>query len=225
MPRCLVMVDILSFVRAGRREGSGGPGPRHHCIISGTGRAGTSFLVQLLTYLGFDTGFTEDTLVVDQNARAGLESNILSPNAPYIVKNPWLCDTIKDVLRHREIVIDHAFIPYRELEAASKSRAYVQQLAGGALVGRSVPGGLWHTDEPSSQQGILAEQFYKLVTALGEAGVPMTFMSYPRLAKDAKYTYEKMDTLMRRIPYSRFQEVFHKVSCPDLIHQFTANDC
>jgi hypothetical protein len=179
----------------------------------------------LLTYLGFDTGFTEDTLVVDQNARAGLELNILSPNAPYIVKSPWLCDTIKDVLRHREVVIDNAFIPYRDLEAVSKSRAYVQQLAGAAVVGSSVPGGLWHTDEPSSQQKILAEQFYKLVTALGEASVPMTFMSYPRLAKDAKYTYEKMDTLMTRIPYSHFEEVFHKVSRPDLIHQFTADDC
>lgn len=31
--------------------------PKHHIIISGTGRAGTTFLVQLLTELELDTGF------------------------------------------------------------------------------------------------------------------------------------------------------------------------
>jgi hypothetical protein len=30
---------------------------KRHILISGTGRAGTTFLVQLFTALGFDTGF------------------------------------------------------------------------------------------------------------------------------------------------------------------------
>ena len=31
--------------------------PRRHVVITGTGRAGTSFLVELLTHLGLETGF------------------------------------------------------------------------------------------------------------------------------------------------------------------------
>ena len=219
------MLDILSFTRGRRRAGVRGPRSRHHCIISGTGRCRNviSGTIADLSWAGYR--ISEDTLVLDQNARAGLELNILSPKAPYIIKNPWLCDTIKDVLSHGKVVIDNAFVPYRELEAASKSRAYVQQLPGAVVVGRGVPGGLWHTDEPSLQQKILAEQFYKLVTALGEAGVPMTFMSYPRLAKDSRCTYDKIGVLMTRISYSRFEKVFDKVSCPDFIHQFAVNDC
>jgi hypothetical protein len=48
--------------------------PRHHAVITGTGRAGTTFLVDLLTHLGLDTGYSTNTL--DQfkykNPRAGL---------------------------------------------------------------------------------------------------------------------------------------------------------
>lgn len=59
---------------------------RHHTIISGTGRAGTTFLVELLTQLGLDT--QADKLGYSINAHAGLEADITLPNAPYIVKNP-----------------------------------------------------------------------------------------------------------------------------------------
>jgi hypothetical protein len=96
------MIGIFSFTRGPRRHGGSERRARHHCAISGTGRAGTSFLVQLLTYLELDTGFTEDTLILDKNARAGLELDILSRNAPYIVKKPWLCDTIIDVLKNEK---------------------------------------------------------------------------------------------------------------------------
>src|SRR6516164_482379 len=35
---------------------------RHHTIISGTGRAGTTFLVKLLTNLGLDTGYQKNQM-------------------------------------------------------------------------------------------------------------------------------------------------------------------
>jgi hypothetical protein len=178
--------------------------------------------VQLLTHLEQDTGFTTDNLEIDENGRAGLELDLLSSKAPYIVKNPWLCDTITEILKSRDIIIDHAFIPFRDLEAAARSRAYVQEASGKHSL--DVPGGLWHTREPSSQRAILSEQFYKLITALGEAGVPMTFLSYPRLANDPTYTYHKMQILLRSIPYAKFKGIFERVRRPELIHQFTVRD-
>ena len=69
--------------------------PRRHVMISGTGRAGTSFLVQLLTNLGLDTGVTPEKMKLDENARAGLEYDIRKADAPYIVKSPFFCDHAK----------------------------------------------------------------------------------------------------------------------------------
>jgi hypothetical protein len=60
----------------------------HHCLISGTGRAGTTFLVVLLTRLGLDTGFAEETMMIDEIARAGLEHAFIEPTSPYLIKSP-----------------------------------------------------------------------------------------------------------------------------------------
>jgi hypothetical protein len=60
---------------------------KHHVIISGTGRAGTTFLVQLLTELGLDTGFPDAHSQIFPNCNAGMEYDIRDPKAPYIVKS------------------------------------------------------------------------------------------------------------------------------------------
>ncbi|MEK6322241.1 MAG: hypothetical protein AABN33_11210 [Acidobacteriota bacterium] len=67
-----------------------GPMIRSHVVISGTGRAGTTFLVQLLTHLGLNTGLDVNTMELYPIARAGLEMDIRDANAPYIVKDPFL---------------------------------------------------------------------------------------------------------------------------------------
>lgn len=50
-----------------------------HILIGGTGRAGTTLLVQYFTALGFDTGFTLDQAMqrVDSISRAGLEHSLM----------------------------------------------------------------------------------------------------------------------------------------------------
>ena len=64
--------------------------PAHKVIITGTGRAGTTFLVRLLTELGLDTGYTRRNWSRDYftHCDAGLEHDLAGPDAPYIVKNP-----------------------------------------------------------------------------------------------------------------------------------------
>lgn len=50
---------------------------RTHIVITGTGRSGTTFLIELLTQLGLETGFnaSDIDIVSKKNhiARAGLE--------------------------------------------------------------------------------------------------------------------------------------------------------
>jgi len=193
---------------------------RHHSIITGTGRAGTSFIVQLLSHFGKDTG-GEALFPFSELAKAGLEIDLRDDSAPYIVKAPAICSYIDEILSNKTIVIDHAFIPIRHLEAAARSRIDVQERSG---VSKTVPGGLVFTKDPQTQAAVLAELFHNLIFALTRADIPMTFIAYPRLTRDCDYLYEKLKPLVADIDRDRFCEAFDKVRRPEWVHAFTDND-
>jgi hypothetical protein len=199
-------------------------GARRHCIISGTGRAGTSFLIQLLSHLGLDTGFARGSIKIDENSKAGLEYDLRASNAPYIVKSPWICDYIDEVLSRRDLIIEHAFIPFRDLDAAARSRIRTQATAAPGVKPAEVIGGLWHTEEPELQADILAKQFYRLVTALAGAEIPMSFIRYPRLTQDPDYLYDKLKPLMAKVSHRRFRTAFIETVRPDWVHSFNESD-
>ncbi len=190
---------------------------RHKVIITGTGRAGTTFLVQLLTTLGLDTGYTMANWRKDyhDHCAAGLEHDLADPAAPYIVKNPGLCDTLPAVLAREPIVIDHALIPIRRLDDATLSRVRV----GGN--GRT-PGGLAGTRDAGQQKAVLAERFHLLIETLTAHDIPHTFLHFPRFASDADYAYAKLRPVLGNIEREHFLECFAQVARPDLIHSFAA---
>jgi len=51
---------------------------RNHVLITGTGRAGTTFLIHLLTKIGVDTGFDLENIdaFIDQTSFGGLELDV-----------------------------------------------------------------------------------------------------------------------------------------------------
>lgn len=196
--------------------------PRHHVIISGTGRSGTTFLVQLLTALGLDTGFKNaNQLPVLANCNAGLELDVRQEDSPYIVKNPWLCDYIQEVLSDPNIVIDHAFIPIRNMQDAAKSRAYVNETTDHTKFPDGVPGGFWYASDLNEQENVLGKQLYKLIFHLSKAETPITFIHYPRLTQDCDYLYSKLVPLLQEISYDVFVETFKTIVREDLVHQFS----
>jgi hypothetical protein len=196
---------------------------RSHVVISGTGRAGTTFLVDLLTRLGLDTGFEAETIDLFPVARAGLEMDIRDPNAPYIVKNPHLCDLAEEVLAS-SVRIEHAIIPVRQFDAAAASRAHVQRLTTGSADGKTVPGGLWATDKADEQVGVLRVKFTKLIEVLVRHDIPMTFLSYPRLVRDPDYLYGKLQFLLAGIDLATFRNTFNELVRPEWVHQFNGDD-
>jgi hypothetical protein len=211
---------------------------KSHIVISGTGRAGTTFLIQLLTHLGLDTGFDSNTMEVLPTARdarigpmdlfpiarAGLEMDIRAANAPHIVKTPFLCDLAEEVLAS-SVRIEHAIIPIRRFEAAAASRAHVQKLTtGSADRTRKAPGGLWDTDKADNQVGVLRLKFTKLIEVLVRHDIPMTFLWYPRLVRDPDYLYSKLNFLLGDIDLASFRMVFNRIVRPEWIHQFTEDD-
>jgi hypothetical protein len=189
----------------------------HKVIITGTGRAGTTFLVQLLTKLGLDTGYTPKNMERGYFAHcsAGLEHDPEDSKAPYIVKNPELCEGLPAILGRGTISIDHAIIPVRSLEDAASSRIRI----GGE---GQVPGGLWGTGQTGQQKAVLAEKFHALVHTLTVHEIPHVFLHFPRFAQDPDYTYRKLGWLVGNIPREDFLAAFTATARPELIHDFAS---
>jgi hypothetical protein len=193
--------------------------PRHHLIISGTGRTGTTFLVQLLTALGLDTGFSSPLLKINPDSRAGLEWDIQREDAPYVVKNPALCERLEEILETGKIVVDFAIVPIRSLHASAESRRTVAR----ASKKRRTPGGLWLTKSPARQEAVLAQQLHQLVYALVKHDVPLIWLHFPRLVQDPQYLFSKLGPILPGKDWESFLQAFRAVSRPELVHNFESS--
>jgi hypothetical protein len=198
--------------------------PRHHLLISGTGRAGTTFLVQLLTELGLDTGFQNAFDGIHSNCRAGMEYDIRFGTPPYVIKSPFLCDHLDDFLENAagNVVIDHLFVPVRDLYAAAESRRDVTRRTDAALFPGGVPGGLWMTDQPERQEQVLLDMLYKLVFAAAKWEIAVTLLHFPRTVHDPVYLYEKLSPALKGMDYDRFLSGFQRIAKPGLVHEYGA---
>jgi hypothetical protein len=190
---------------------------RHHLIISGTGRAGTTFLVQLFTELGLDTGFADSASGLLPDCHAGMERDIRDKDAPYVVKSPALCEYLDEVLQTSEIVIDHALVPIRDLYSAAESRRDVSRRGPRK---RGNPGGLWLTKNPRAQEAILAQQLHHLVHTLAKYDIPMIWLHFPRFVKDPDYLYQKIKPVLPSPDFESFTKAFRAVTRPELVHDF-----
>ena len=218
-------------------------------MITGTGRAGTTFLVELLFHLGLHTGYEADSIEQYKypNARAGLEADIRELPCPYIVMTSIICVMVMlilraMVLRRKDIVIDHIFVPIRDLYAAAESRRHVSRMdaAGTSFLDyakrlllpksrftqEEVPGGLYGTNstEPGAQEEVLLMNLYTLMLAVSGSEVPITLLRYPQLTRDSEYLFRKLAPILGEIDYSHFQDIFRSVVRPDLVHRFGEND-
>lgn len=195
---------------------------RRHVIISGTGRAGTTFLVQLCTALGLDTGFSSIDEAVFLECNAGMERELAEENAPYIVKAPQLCASLDTILKERDIVIEHAIVPMRELTAAAESRRSVVHRNGADDRPTTVNGGLWGTSDPSKQESVLAEMLYKLIETIARHEIPLTLLSFPRLVHDRDYLLRRLRGVFPLLTDDEFSKAFARVARPELVHDFGA---
>ncbi len=151
-----------------------------------------------------------------------MEKDIRSEDAPYIVKSPWMCDYMEEILQSPKYVIDHAYIPIRDLFSASASRIYVSQNAKiNKLSLNAVPGGLWDTTDPSRQEDILSRQLYKLIYSLTKYDVSTSLLFFPRFVHDPIYLYKKLNFLLNTINYDNFLKSFNKTVKPELVHEFS----
>jgi hypothetical protein len=209
---------------------------RHHVVITGTGRAGTTFLVQLLTRLGMGTGFTLEELErrPDPKVRGGMERDIRREDCPYIAKDPQFCVYAPEALSRSDIVVDHVFVPMRDLQAAAESRRYIHDRAFAemsplrrllrTLRRKTVAGGLVGTRKPLVQETALLERVYSLCLALSDVHVPVTLLHYPKLVTDHQYLFKKLSPILDKVGHEQFRAAFEASSRPELVHRFNPRD-
>lgn len=179
---------------------------RHHLLIAGTGRAGTSVLVKYLAELGLSTHITvQEQAFWDDDAHAGLEDLILhgGEELPYVVKSPWLHEFVDEVLERDDIAIDGVIIPIRNLTDAASSRS-IRELQNVHRAHENMaeerktwdtwgttPGGILYSLNPLDQARLLAVGFHHLVERLTRANVPMYLLAFPRLTQDPQYMFRR----------------------------------
>ena len=212
-----------AFGRAeGRRIRSRTRRDRGHILITGTGRAGTTLLVQILTTLGFDTGFTPEKAAsgVDDISQAGLE-HLLWSGSPLVVKSPWLAETLLQDLGDGRFKAAFAIVPIRELADAAESRRRVHFAA--LEQGRDTkeqPGALWKTDQPALQEEKLAQAFFQVVYALVSHEIPTLFLKFPNFARDTSYAFKRLEPMLSAygVSFQEFDRACGSVIDLDKIH-------
>lgn len=203
---------------------------RHHLLIAGTGRAGTSYLVQYLTACGLETHLTRNPdSWIDENANAGLE-DFPEKNAdlPYVIKSPWLYEFVEDLLARDDIRVDAVIVPMRDLVEAATSRV-VNELR--ARLGRedipgeltrwhtwgTVPGGTVYSLNPIDQARLLSMGFHQVIHACVKKRVPLIFLEFPRFITDGEYLYEQLRSVLRGIDSSAAMRAHAQTAQPDKV--------
>jgi hypothetical protein len=182
-----------------------------HVIIAGTGRTGTTFLVQYLTELGLDTHVARHgPEQLDENANAGLEdAPLVAETLPYVIKAPWIGEYVDEILAAPGIRIDAAILPMRDLVEAATSRTILElrslhqkapwmakELCKTWENWGTTPGGTIFSLNPIDQARILAVGFHHLVQRLVDAGIPILFLGFPRIVEDGNYLFEQLRSIL-----------------------------
>lgn len=176
---------------------------KHHLLIAGTGRAGTTFLVQYLHGCGLETHLTHKPgASLHQDANAGLEDlPIDGKPLPYVIKTPWLFEFIDRLLQKDDIAIDVVLLPMRDLVEAAASRvtremgsrysslrdpAVLDECTQWETWGKTA-GGVVYSLNPIDQARILAVGFHQLTHALAKREIPIVFLDFSRMIEDGDY--------------------------------------
>lgn len=182
-------------------------------IIAGTGRAGTTFLVAVLSDLGLDTGFRPGVGL--DGVSGGLERSIGQRDTPRVVKSPGLSTRLGKLLDDGIVDVEHVIIPMRDLDIAAASRVRV---AGyGRFLG--VRGGFTGTRSAARQKDVLASMLAELVWAITRHDLAHTFLEFPRFTYDWQYTYKKLGFLDENLTADDFKVALEKRYDPGEIRE------
>ena len=193
-----------------------GRAPAAKIVITGTGRSGTTLLVQVLDELGLDTGLAEGKLsTYGPSVRAGLESRVDDPDAPTVVKDMTFGFRIRELLEGGTLNIRHVIIPDRRLDIATASRIRAAGY-GRRPFGR---GALTGTMRATEQEQVLAGIRSEIISALEDHEIPYTVLEFPRFASDAAYTHAALTAVEPTVSLDDVRRALDRCVRPEMIHE------
>jgi hypothetical protein len=193
-------------------------------IIAGTGRAGTTLIVKILTRMGLDTGFTEADLEgIDPIAQAGLERDPRDSDIPTIVKTPFFWEMAEEVLSKNPRKVRHVILPIRQLSEAAESRLRVHEInvsrfGTSEAEANEVQGGLTGTTSSANQEVILGRQLVDLIRVCNRYNVQYSFVNFPEFANDHEYLFQYLKKIFPLIKKKRLLLEAGKTCDSALIH-------
>lgn len=188
--------DIIQFVQIGRGYVRYPMNTCQWTVVTGTGRAGTSFIMEVFTKLGLPTGyFNADIERTKHNkCHAGLEKAVdlqkmrsASQSGIQIFKSPFL------VLKHNldtwvnETQVRHVIVPIRSLDDVAESRSKQQKGCGGFWNGASNKEEQWKAD---------AALLSNLFETLSAYSIPTTRLEFPDIISNASYVYKQLKPIL-----------------------------
>jgi len=172
-------------------------------LITGTGRSGTTFLIELLTLLNLDTGFHRGnyTQYIFSNCGSGMEYDIDSPHK--FLKNPRFIQEMEHILNNT--MVHTVVVPIRNYTESALSR--VQH-------GQGQPGGLWgNATDTSSQETFYYQIMAQYLVSMVRYDIATVFLDFNRMVADHVYLYQKLKHILPpSISLDRFEKTFKEAS-------------
>jgi len=183
---------------------------KNKILITGTGRSGTSFLVQLMSFLDMETGYDKNVTYEQhpphniRNINAGLENQPLTNKKVRIHKAPSFALEIDSIIKNYKL--DHVIVPIRNLQDGANSRVKAGLLWGGS-------------NDLQSQINYNSKLLYNLTHSLVRDDIPHTFIPFPEFIYDENIIYDKLEWLFKEYSISKeeYLSVFNKLSDTDKI--------
>lgn len=155
-------------------------------LITGTGRCGTTFLIKLFSFLGFDTGYNRSNCnsYIYNNCNSGMERKYKEDY--YILKNPTFMMDIEKIIKDESITIKNVIIPIRDLRLSAKSRVEHQEQRGG----------LWHANDELSQIKFYKDILTKYIIISTKYDINTIFIDFDKMISDKTYLFNKLNNIL-----------------------------
>ena len=200
-------------------------------IIAGTGRAGTTFLMEHFTNMGAPTGFQKNSI---KEAQAGHSHGGLEKRLPPLVNGQFPCSSdrsiFKDISKTANWTkcclgasnVDTVIVPIRSATGAAHSRHVEHVLLKGRR-GREPAGGFFRGAQTESEQLFAnAKIIYDLVYDLSNANIRVIFLAYPRHVKDAEYAYSALKHVLDNLNIGKemYFTTYNLTYRPEFVHEY-----
>mgnify|MGYP003660093651 CR=1 FL=1 len=199
-------------------------------LITGTGRSGTTFLIKLFSFLGYDTGYDRNNYgnFLYQPCNSGMEKSYKDNH--YIMKSPEFIENIESIVNDESVSIKQVIIPIRDYELSAKSRVknsthvacvlqrrefdHMSRESKRTIITEQSPGGLWRAKSEKEQVIFYRKIISNYMYFMTKYDISTIFLDFDRLVKDKIYLFDKLRDILdeKNIKFDSFSEVYDEVS-------------